>query len=45
MGARTGAPMIRINPREQVADQPGSVGLATAALEGLLEIRRALPKP
>lgn len=42
MGARTGAPMIRINPREPAVSQHGSVGLAMAALEGLLGIQQAL---
>lgn len=42
MGARTGAPMIRINPREPTANQPGSIGLAMTALEGMLGIQQAL---
>ena len=42
MGARTKAPMIRINPREFVVGQPGSIGLAMGALEGMLGIRQAL---
>ena len=42
MGARTGAPMIRINPREPAVSQPESIGLAMTALEGMLVIRQAL---
>ena len=42
MGARTGAPMIRINPREPAVSQHGSIGLAMAALEGVLGIQQAL---
>ena len=42
MGVRTKAPMIRINPREFAVGQPGSIGLAMAALEGMLGIRQAL---
>ena len=42
MGARTGAPMIRINPREPAVGQPGSIGLAVTALEGMLGILQAL---
>lgn len=41
MGARTKAPLIRINPREFVVSQPGSVGLAMGALEGVLGIQSA----
>lgn len=42
MGAQTGAPLIRINPREPAVSQPGSIGLAMTALEGMLGIRQAL---
>lgn len=42
MGARTKAPMIRINPREFVVGKPESIGLAMAALEGMLGIQQAL---
>ena len=42
MGARTGAPMIRINPREPAVSQPGSIGLAMTALEGVRGIQQAL---
>lgn len=42
MGARTKAPMIRINPREFVVCKPESIGLAMGALEGMLEIQQAL---
>lgn len=45
MGAQTGAPMIRINPREPAVSQPGSVGLAMTALEGMRGIRQALLEP
>lgn len=42
MGAQTGAPLIRINPREPAVSRPGSVGLAMTALEGMQGIRQAL---
>lgn len=42
MGARTKAPIIRINPREFSVSQPGSVGLAMTALEGMQGIQQAL---
>lgn len=42
MGARTKAPMIRINPREFVVGKPESIGLAMGALEGMLGIQQAL---
>lgn len=45
MGERIGAPMIRINPRESSAGQPGSIGLAMTALEALVGIRQAMTEP
>lgn len=42
MGARTGAPMIRINPNEHAVGQTGSIGLAMTALDGMLGIQEAL---
>lgn len=42
MGARTKAPMIRINPREFVVGKPESIGLAMGALEGMQGIQQAL---
>ncbi len=42
MGARTKAPMIRINPGEPAVSHPESIGLAVTVLEGVLGIQQAL---